>query len=147
MWSTVLTVLAIAADGLAGGTPVAAHDVVEREPYLGVACRTPNSIACDRVGLALWLATPAARVTATIGGRTFALDDETWSDPRGDLHIGYLRRAGLSGTGPLGVTPDEPPERLVRADAARPLVHLRITRRDGRTETTRVRVGLHPGWG
>src|SRR2546429_277960 len=32
-----------------------AKRLLARSPYLGVACPTANSIACDRVGLAVWL--------------------------------------------------------------------------------------------
>src|SRR4051794_16823944 len=46
---------------------------LQRAPYLGVSCRTPNSIACDRVGLAIWLRRPVTRLTATINGRTVAM--------------------------------------------------------------------------
>lgn len=125
-----------------------AGSVLSRPPYLGVACPVPNSIACDRVGLAVWLRKPARRVSATIGRQRFALDDERWRrDTRGDAHIGYLQPAGLRGEGPLGVRVDEPPDRLTRADAARPLITLRITLAGGRTVVTRTRAGLHPGWG
>lgn len=125
-----------------------AANVLSRPPYLGVACPVPNSIACDRVGLAVWLRRPARRVVATIGQRRFALDDERWRhDTRGDAHIGYLQPAGLRGDGPLAVRADEPPHRLVRGGAVRPLVTLRITRAGGATVVTRTRAGLHPGWG
>jgi dipeptidyl aminopeptidase/acylaminoacyl peptidase len=127
---------------------VAAVPPAAPDAYLGVACPAPNSIACDRVGLAVWLDEPAERVVATIGDRTFALDDERWpDDPRGEAHIGYLQPAGLTTDGPLHVEPDEPPDRLVRGDAATPRVTLRITRKDGGVDTTVIRAGLHPGWG
>ncbi len=44
-------------------TPPAA--VFVKDPYMGVSCHIPSSIACDRVGLAVWLRRPAI-VTATI---------------------------------------------------------------------------------
>jgi hypothetical protein len=125
-----------------------ADEVLSHPPYLGVACPEPNSIGCDRVGLAVWLERPARAVTATIGDRRFALDDDHWpADSRGDAHIGYLEHAGLKGTGPLGVKIDEPPDRLIRGDAAHPDVTLRITFHDGRSIVTTTSVGLHPGWG
>ena len=125
-----------------------AASLLSRQPYLGVACPVPNSIACDRVGLAVWLRTPARRVSATIGRQRFALDDERWRhDTRGDAHIGYLQPAGLSGDGPLAVRADEPPHRLVRGGVVRPLIRLRITLAAGRTVVTRTRADLHPGWG
>lgn len=48
--------------------------VLSRAPYMGVACATPNGIACDRVGLAIWLRRPATSVSATIAGRPLKLD-------------------------------------------------------------------------
>src|SRR3954465_2938663 len=57
-------------------TPPRAHPAplaLQRAPYIGVSCRTPNSIACDRVGLAIWLRRPVARLTATINSRTVAM--------------------------------------------------------------------------
>ncbi len=125
-----------------------ASSLLSRPPYLGVACPVPNSIACDRVGLAVWLRRPARRVVATIGRQRFALDDERWRhDTRGDAHIGYLQPAGLLGDGPLAVRADEPPHRLVRGGVVRPFITLRITRASGPPVVTRTRAGLHPGWG
>lgn len=50
-----------------------ARQVLARAPYMGVACPTPNSIACDRIGLAIWLKEPARTVTATIAGHHLRL--------------------------------------------------------------------------
>jgi hypothetical protein len=49
--------------------------IFAQDPYMGVACPTPNSIACDRVGLSVWLARPAI-VTATIAGEPLRLDSQ-----------------------------------------------------------------------
>jgi hypothetical protein len=56
----------------------ARHAVFVQDAYMGVACHIANSIACNRVGLAVWLARPAT-VTATIEGASCRLDDPTWS--------------------------------------------------------------------
>jgi hypothetical protein len=149
-WLVIPISLLLAACGAEPREPAArpAADLLSHPPYLGVACAEPNSIACDRVGLAVWLRRPARRVTATIGSARFALDDERWrGDSRGDAHIGYLQPAGLRGDGPLGVRVDEPPDRLERADAATPRVVLHITLADRRVVKITTRVGLHPGWG
>jgi hypothetical protein len=45
---------------------------------MGVSCRIPNSIGCDRVGLSVWLSRPAS-VTATVAGARLMLNDPTWS--------------------------------------------------------------------
>ena len=42
-------------------------------PYLGVSCPVGNSIACDRVGIAVTFARPARLVTVQLAGRTVAL--------------------------------------------------------------------------
>jgi hypothetical protein len=55
-------------------TAVAPRAVFAQAPYLGVACHIPNSVACERVGLAIWLGRPAVAVTATIGAHIFDLD-------------------------------------------------------------------------
>ena len=81
--------------------------VLERAPYLGVSCRRASSIACDRVGLAIFTRRAAAGVRATIAGRSFNLTD----DPRqvgphqpGQpyMFVGFLHHAGLR-DGPLAV--------------------------------------------
>jgi hypothetical protein len=70
-------------------------------PFLGVACRIPNSIACDRVRIGVWLDRPAKRVTVQLVGRRVTLRAET-NDPRRQLWLGYLDGAGLT-HGPLDV--------------------------------------------
>lgn len=52
--------------------------VFAEAPYMGVSCHLPNSIACDRVGLAVWLWRPAT-VSATIAGAPLKLNDPHWS--------------------------------------------------------------------
>jgi hypothetical protein len=64
-WS--IAAVAIAAVLAVGCGWRARHSVTplfSQPPYVGVACPTANSIACDRVGLAIWLRRPAARVNA-----------------------------------------------------------------------------------
>jgi hypothetical protein len=40
---------------------------------MGVSCPIPNSFACDRVGVAVWLREPALSVDAAIAGREVQL--------------------------------------------------------------------------
>src|SRR3954464_4142111 len=54
-------------------TSAPAHLALQRAPYIGVSCRTPNSIACDRVGLAIWLRRPGARLPPTINSAPSAM--------------------------------------------------------------------------
>src|SRR5438270_737090 len=63
-----------------GGAPIPTADrVFSKDPYMGVACHVANSIACDRVGLAVWLRRPAIAVSASIAGAILKLDDPQWS--------------------------------------------------------------------
>ncbi len=70
--------------------------LLAQRPYLGVACRVPNSIRCDRVGLAVWLRRGSAPVRAAVAGRRLRLRPASGRR----FQIGYLRRAGLA-DGPL----------------------------------------------
>jgi len=131
---------------------VAPSAVLTQQPYLGVRCPVANSIACDRVGLAVWLRHPAVHVTGSIAGQPLLLD---WF---GDHHRvgplpartaldGYLQPAHI--TTILGVHPDSHGMWYGDARAAwpAPLVRLWITLADGKRVTTAVRVALNTGWG
>jgi hypothetical protein len=126
--------------------------VFTQEPYMGVRCPIANSIACDRVGLAIWLRHPAVHVTASIAGQPLVLDwfgDERRVGPlppRAELD-GYLRPAHI--TTLLGVHPDSPGMWYGnrRAPWPAPLVRLWITFADGKRATTKLRVNLSAGWG
>jgi len=136
---------------------------LKREPYIGVSCRRPNSIACDRVGLAIWLHRPAARVTATINGRTVALGlpcgsakyHETCSSycrevghdqPCGTYFEGSLRPAGLL-DGPLKVKPDRGRYHWIGEHETVGVVRVTAAYRNGKTATITKRVPVRPGWG
>jgi hypothetical protein len=106
-------ILAVAAAAVAAGcgshagAPRAAPTaplVMRQPPYLGVSCKQANSIACDRVRLAVWLRTPARRLTATIDGRTITLRPPA---TRAGYWEGALQPAGMLSPGAaLHVTPD-----------------------------------------
>ena len=127
---------------------VPSEHVLAREPYMGVSCRRPNSIACDRVGLAVWTRRPARAVRATIAGRTFELDDPEYGSPRKHglrlMFAGYLHDAGLRGSGPLAVKVKN--NRWFGGPVAT-TVRLIITDADGSQRATTVRVALAAGWG
>lgn len=129
---------------------VSAAELLSRDPYMGVSCRISNSFACDRVGLAVWLRDPAARVEAAIAGRELELDDPEWSGPveggERRMFAGFLQPAGLI-DGPIQVTPDDGPDRWVGHEPVSATVDLWIIRDDATTTTTTVEVGLSPGWG
>ena len=122
---------------------------MSRDPYMGVSCRTPNSFACDRVGLAVWLREPAARVDAAIAGQELKLDDPEWSGPgeNGErrMFAGFLQPAGLI-DGPLELASDAGPDRWFGREPVSATVQIWIVD-GGATTTTTVEVGLSPGWG
>jgi hypothetical protein len=119
--------------------------LLSREPDVGVACPRANSIACDRVGLALWLEVPARRVTATIDGRALRLRPSRWRNRQAPW-IGYLQPAGLL-DGPLKVTPDRGRDHWEGRHPKTAHVVVRLTRPDGTRAVTRVQVPLLAGWG
>ena len=131
--------------------PAVPPRLVVKSAYMGVACRTPNGIGCDRVGLAIWTKHPARSVRATIGGRSFALGDAEWSGPARHglrrMFAGFLQPAGLSGGGPLAVRPDRPGQRWIGSESVSAPVHLVITRADGTRRATTLTIQLSPGWG
>jgi hypothetical protein len=124
---------------------VPAGRLLSREPYMGIACTTPNSTACDRMGLGVWLKRPALAVTAEIRGRRFSLSDRSLSTPirnhrRRDF-AGYLRGAGLRRTYHL------PKYWIGAKPSVHQLVRLRIDYGNGPLVETQLRVWLMAGWG
>jgi hypothetical protein len=120
-------------------------------PYLGVACPGPNSLACDRVGLAVWLVRPAARVTASVAGLPVHMRipagfrPTPYLGPRGGYWEGFLQPAGLK-AGPLRVQPEGGPLTWYGRPPVETSVRITAHYRDG-SATTVVRAELHPGWG
>jgi hypothetical protein len=119
--------------------------LLSREAYVGVSCPQASSIACDRVGLALWLAVSARRVTATIDGRTLRLHPTRWRDKQAPW-IGYLQPAGLL-DGELRVTPDRGRDHWEGRHPKNARVVVRLTRPDGTRAVSRLTVALRAGWG
>jgi hypothetical protein len=128
---------------------VAPGAVLAGSPYMGVACHVPNSIACDRVGLAVWLRRPAISVSATIDGRPLRLDDAAWSGPmnrgRRSMFAGFLRPVGLVSM--LHLTTAAGPVRWLGNNAPSPQVALRIDDGNRGVSVTRLDVYLSAGWG
>jgi hypothetical protein len=139
-------------DKAAGTKPLVfqkARNGEERKPYMGVACSKPNSIACDRVALAVWLERRASGVTASIAGRELELrPPENFVSGHGGRGWweGFVQPAGLV-DGPLEVQPDRG---RYYWEGRRPVVApVRITARyrDGSSASRTVRVWLSPGYG
>jgi hypothetical protein len=116
---------------------------LSRPPDVGVACPRANSIACDRVGLAVWLRRPAQRVTATIDGRPLRLRA---GRPDGAGYEGYLQPAGLL-DGPLEVTPDRGRFYWQGSHPRDARLQIVIRRASGATDRVSLSVPLRPGWG
>lgn len=119
-------------------------------PYAGVACRVPNDVSCDRIGISVHLSLAARRVTATAAGRRLRLrplgPPSHGRDARGTFE-GFLSPAGLLADGPLRITTEPGTTRW----SGEPSVHfpLRIDVRyaDGRRASRMFRVRLGAGYG
>ena len=125
---------------------VAPATILRRAPYTGVACPRANSIACDRVGLAVWLAQPAAGVSARLDGRPVVLSAAHLGGRPHTDWIGYLRPAGLL-DGALRITPDRGRTHWEGAHPKRVRLVVDVLRRDGSAVRTQTTVPLSPGWG
>jgi hypothetical protein len=121
-----------------------------RDPGMGVACPEPNSIACDRIGIAVWLDSAPRRLVARVGGRSVVLRDAhircgaDASCPR--LYQAMLQPAGLL-DGALKVTPDEGRYRWLGRHPVVGTLTVTATYRDGSRAVATRRVPLAPGWG
>jgi hypothetical protein len=148
-------------------TVVSASAVLSMAPDMGVRCpgALANSIACDRVGLAVWLKRPAVSVTATIAGASLVLNhrDEFLSpgEPPHTSFDGFLKPAGIVSRLHVHVLPVDGTEMkrlrhrgipvgrqtwLGEGNAGAP-VWLTIHEPGGRTVITHLYVELRPGWG
>ena len=130
--------------------PVAATLALPKEPGMGVACPDANSIACDRIGIAVWLDSVPRRLVASVGGRSVALRDahiRCSADPSCPrLFLGELQPAGLL-DGPLKVTPDEGRHRWFGRHPVEGTLTITATYGDGSRAVATRRVPLAPGWG
>ena len=132
-------------------TSAAPGRVFSQAPYMGVACPVANSIACDRVGLAVWLRRPAVTVSATLAGRPLALNWHGDTPPASaPQHVraafdGYLQPAGIVSR--LHVAPEAGGRRWYGDGAPSPLVRFRIDYGHGTVVLTQEHVMLAAGWG
>jgi hypothetical protein len=118
----------------------------KRPPYAGVRCARGNSIACDRISLAVWPAGQPERLTATIAGRRITMRPPSRSLGR-SYWEGTLDHAGVLLPGPLHVIPDR--GRFYWSGRhPRPFsLDLFASYRGKRDAAARVRILLRPGWG
>ncbi|HVC86316.1 MAG TPA: hypothetical protein VNC40_02700 [Gaiellaceae bacterium] len=119
-------------------------------PYVGVDCPGAlNSIACDRLGIAVQLLRPAVRIDVLAEGRAVSMRTTSKYAPhavRGTFWVGFLQPAGLL-NGPLKIQPDEGRTYWVGRHPA--FVSLRITAHyaDGSVASVHERTPIRPGWG
>jgi hypothetical protein len=129
---------------------VTSSQVIAESPYMGVSCPIANSLACDRIGLAVWVSRPAI-VTATVAGLALSLDDPTWSivDQTGSRAVyryaGFLQPAEL--TTRMHVIPDSRPSMWFGRHTTSPTVWFRIDFGHGDVVITHEDVPLEAGWG
>jgi len=134
--------------------PLSSNEATLSETYLGVSCPgRPNSIACDRVGLAVKLRRPAVAVSARIGPDTFELHGCGEVLPCRRLtsleFSGFLHRRGLF-SGLLRVKPSEHDMWYGGGRGSpvpHPKVHIRVTYPNGHARYTTATVALAAGWG
>jgi hypothetical protein len=113
-------------------------------PFLGVACGAPNSIACDRVGVGVNIAS-AALVMVEVAGRFVTLSPPT-DAPNDHLWLGYLYKAGLRRWA-LDVHIPPRATRWFGTPEVRPPVTVEVFFQDGTIGTLTARGFLHPGFG
>ena len=117
-------------------------------PYAGVRCPAANSIACDRIGLAVWIARRPTRLYATIAGHGFVVHPPA-PGPLSDAGYwqGSLQAAGMLRPGPTHVIPDGSHFYWAGRHPRTFWVRLTATYPHQRDASVRIRVQLHAGWG
>ena len=119
------------------GAQDAAQLFAAQPPYLGIACRTPNSTACGRVGVAVWMRRHVGQLVASIDRQTIALRDSTSGPARVRTYVGYVHLT----TSDLRLLPHW------TGNPARSLILRLRARFNGRSIERTLRLQLHPGWG
>lgn len=114
-------------------------------PFLGVACPTPNSIACDRVGIGVHFSRKATLVVVQLAGRLVTLSPPT-DPPPDDLWLGYLLDASLR-HGPLKIHIPTGKRLWLGTPEVWPRVRVTAFFSDGHAATLTGTVLLHPGFG
>jgi hypothetical protein len=126
--------------------PASPQQILSRAPDVGVACAVPNSIACDRVGIGVWLTKPASGVSAEIDGRPLRLHPGGFGGRGPTYWEGYLHPAGLL-SGALRVVPDRGRYGWQGRHPKDAQLRIVVRRPDGSTRATQLTVTLGPGWG
>jgi hypothetical protein len=142
----LVAILCVAASGCGGCPSTSATRRLDSTalPYLGVACRQPNSITCDRVGVGVNMVS-AVQVMVKVAGRWVALSPPT-DAPNDHLWLGYLHDAGLR-HGPLDVGIPLRATRWLGTPEVQPPVTVEVFFQDGTVGMLTARGFLHPGFG
>ena len=117
---------------------------------MGVACPDANSIACDRIGIAVWLDSEPQRLVASVGGRSVALRDAHIACGAGRVLPAPVPRraaAGRAARRAVEVTPDEGRHRWFGRHPVAGDLTITATYGDGSRAVATRRVPLAPGWG
>jgi hypothetical protein len=119
-----------------------------RPPYAGVRCPDGNSIACDRIGLAVWLIRRPRTLKAMIAGHTLVLRPPPLGSPSDSGYWqGSLQPSGMLRPGPMHVTPDAGSYYWAGRHPRAFWVRLTASYPNEPPASIRVRVQLHAGWG
>lgn len=117
--------------------------------YLGVTCPTPNSIACDEVGLYVSTRQAPRRLIATVAGHAFELEREPQAGRHGGSasYEGFLRAPGLLHRGALAVEASAD-DRWVGDPPVEALIELQSVFEDGVAGPhTEIELPLSAGYG
>jgi hypothetical protein len=129
-----------------GPTPRAAAVTCGR-PFMGVACRSPGSVACDRVAVYVSSSLFAESVRVTIAGRRLELPRKTGLGPDGrGTFEGFLQPAGLR-NGRLRVRTAPGTARWIGEPPVSAPMRVDVRFRGGRRASRTFRVRLSPGYG
>jgi len=116
-------------------------------PFMGVACRRPNSVACDRVAVYVSSSLFAEAVRVTVAGRRLSLPRRTGVGPDGrGTFEGFLQPAGLR-TGRLRVRTAPGTDRWIGEPPVSAPVRVDVRFRGGRRASGTFSVPLSPGYG
>ena len=148
----VLSVLAVLTLARAAGRGRRRLTAAAQQPYDGVRCPGPNAMACDRIGLAVWLVRPAIRLTAPVAGKPIRMAiPSRFRKGRGSYYCahncyfeGALHPVVLLTSGPLHIRPDAGKYYWEGRHPRSLRVRLAAFYRDGSRAATTVRIWLRP---
>lgn len=134
-------------EGVEGKAPPYASSTCGPPIGMGVACRRPNSIACDRVAVSVSAGLYVEAVRVTVAGRPLRLPRARHRGRDGaSIFEGFLQPAGLR-SGPLRVETEPGTDRWLGDPPVSARVRVDVRFRGGRKASRIFRVSLGPGYG